>query len=112
MTQRGYQMPSDVFVLKGGAKWLVRPGTFVYRNREAPIIFRNLTTSRVRLLFPWPPSGSRGDVLILEPKGESGDMKPAAVPSLGPGVYSYSVYVEDADSFAEGESDPRIIVDS
>jgi len=97
---------SNVFIIKPGETYLVRPGAVVVRGDSFRI--RNFLAREVTVTLPWR-KGKKQTTL------GAGDTKTLAVPAgVRPGAYEYRVEVARVAAkkrFARGNSAPIIIID-
>ena len=96
------EQPIDAFVIKVKHDYLVRPATAIVRGKRAWL--RNLTGSDIVVFFP---VGAAEKVTAIK----AGAAVPVDFSITSAGVFSYAVHVAEANAFATGESDPRMIVD-
>jgi len=95
---------SDVFVIKEGSKYLVRPG-FIIVRRQKSFRLRNFSGRDVGITLPEAFGAGKRPITVKAGKG-----KTLKVPRSTPaGAYAYTVEVGEKE--AQGNSAPIIIID-
>lgn len=101
---------AEVYVVKSGARVIVRPACVALRNGESLEVY-NFTGADVQVFIPQAAAQGRhacvrggGVPVPVEVRIPDRDNKPFV------GPVPYAVFCEEQGDFAEGESTPKIII--
>ncbi len=104
----------DVVVYRHGTSVRVTPGTLVARTTDS-IVFWLIGIVEATVTFPGGVAEGGARRVPLKGRSKAGDRRPLeagrlALDEIGHGCWEYGVYVSPDNLFAEGGSQPKIII--